>query len=1070
MFFVMVAVGLSACGGGGTIEPATTVSGSAGDGPITGGTITVTDANGNVVTTNPVAPTSDSNARFSFTVPSGTVTPVTITVSGGTDTVTGATQDFDLKTAVSTLTANGTVTGNANPLSTLAVEQAALLGTAGKLTAANLTTATTNVLNTVGFGLASGINPISTAVTAANVASVTRANEAVAELIRRTKVAMGGTATLANAIAAVAEDATDGVVDGAVSAGVTKTQLTSAIATLILTKQAQISAELLSDNLNVTTDTGTVIAAASGANFASKLATAIATSIPTVTAAEKDITTLAPTQTFIDQAKAAIDAANSLEGTSGGNAALNALRLSFNGLVAGAAPAASVKTTILNNLNGAAGTAFGTAVTNAGTPARVTASLNAKSKVNITGAVIDGRVSGATLTLFSDKAMRTQVGTGSTDSAGAFSVTLTVATAPDPIYIKSTGGTDLDTGMPAPTMRFVGNTTGTNALASFNITPLTDDVLDRVDDGETLSTAQGSARTAFGLSSNTGTDGLYEDHSLGSNAVLKTAAFKKLTAGTTGGTLGAGSYKMFAITMDETDVKAPASTIADIAALTNPANSNFVSASISVAANGDISGSDTSGNFFTGKVIGSSMIFNIVNSATSPTHVTRVVGNIGLNGSVAGNFTDVTGIGTSPVMTKGVFVGSFIPASGVKPTGLATFLGDFYTPGATSGNMNLIARDIFTGTAVPRVHWGQTALTALNVTAGTLTMSNMALRVDAGSAAAAAQNFGFASGVYVKSSTIPTNLLAIQYSVPGGGKLYIATAVGLRRGIYFLTDATNKVTTVGEAYMSKVNSAVPNGFTAGAKHDVTIAFTHPGMPGQTRTAVLSQGMTPSIAVSGGFTLPSAVVVGNSFIDTNSSAPELMIFQGSMFVMKQDANNDFLNNQLSGGTVSDHLRLLEFFESGAMQGEEIQGGNVPGGALKMRNFPENFVGFVHNQANTVAPSFSGKLNFLARTQYASSFAGFVNAYTTGTITITAPTTTNGSATLVATQSGGTAATSTLTVVKPVTGAPGVYHMHGAITGGGYVDLVWPVGGTKALYMVSASATGTVQEVGEAYITQ
>jgi len=40
----------------------------------------------------------------------------------------------------------------------------------------------------------------------------------------------------------------------------------------------------------------------------------------------------------------------------------------------------------------------------------------------------------------------------------------------------------------------------------------------------------------------------------------------------------------------------------------------------------------------------------------------------------------------------------------------------------------------------------------------------------------------------------------------------------------------------------------------------------------------------------------------------------------------------------------------------------------------------------------------------------------------------------------------------------------------MTGGDYVDIVWPIGGTKALYAVSASATGTVSEVGEAFITQ
>jgi len=385
---------------------------------------------------------------------------------------------------------------------------------------------------------------------------------------------------------------------------------------------------------------------------------------------------------------------------------------------------------------------------------------------SLSGTVVDGRVSGATLTLYSDLAMTTQVGSGSTDTAGAFTITLTVATAPDPIYIKATGGTDLDTGMPAPTMMFVGNTTGANALTSFNVTPLTKDVFERVSKGVVLATAQTDAQTAFGLTGNTGANGLYEDHSLTANAGLKTAAFKKLTAGTLGGTVAAGTYKMFVITASESDVGA--TTIANTAALI--ASQNFVSANLVVAANGDVSG--TSGaNFITGKVVGSSVILNIVDNTTTPTNIVRVVGNMGLNGSISGNFTNLVVAG--PTMTKGLFVGSLIPATGINAAGLATFVSTFYSPGVTSGNMNIVARDIFT-TAVPRVYWGQAAVTAVDATLGTVTMSNMTLTQDAGGAAGAANAFTFGAGTYVISASIPTNLLVFEYTI-AGAKLYIAT-------------------------------------------------------------------------------------------------------------------------------------------------------------------------------------------------------------------------------------------------------------------------------------------------------
>ena len=686
---------------------------------------------------------------------------------------------------------------------------------------------------------------------------------------------------------------------------------------------------------------------------------------------------------------------------------------------------------------------------------------------SLSGTVVDGKVSGATLTLYSDLAMNTQVGSGSTNSTGAFSITLTVATAPDPIYIKSVGGTDLDTGLPALTMFFVGNTTGTNGLTSFNVTPLTKDVFDRVRNGDSLSAAQGNARTAFGLSGNTGANGMYEDPSLSTNTTLKSAAFKKLTAGTGGGTIAAGNYKMFAITADESDVSTTA--IANTAGLVSSAN--FLSSDVTVASNGDISGSSGS-NFFSGKVVGASMVFDIVDSTTAPTRITRVVGNVGLNGSVAGNFTKVRALTSSPVMTKGVFVGTLIPASGVSASGLATFVSSFYSPGTTTGNMNIVARDIFT-TGVPQAYWGQAAVTAVNASAGSITMSNLTMRMDAGSVAAAAlPAFTFNAGTYVLSGSIPTNLLVFEYIIPGGtDKLYIVTAVGLRRGIYFVVpSATGKISVVGESYMSKVDSVAPTGFTSGAAHDLAIANIHAGMPGQTRTAVLSQGITPIVA--GPLTLP-VVTTNNGFIDTTTTGvPELMVFQGSMVVFKKDAANTFATNTLTTPAGADtHIRVLEFFESGAMQGEEIMGGFVPGSStLRMRDYPSTFIGFVRNRASSATPSFSGTLNFLSRVIYSNSYTGFANAYSVGTLTITAPTTAAGSATLVITPRGGTISTSTLAVDVPASGAPGLYHMSGALTGGGYIDITWPIGGTKALYMVSSAAAGNVTEVGEAYITQ
>ncbi|MDQ6951461.1 MAG: hypothetical protein Q9M26_07330, partial [Mariprofundales bacterium] len=173
---------VTGCGGGGSSAastPTATVGGSAGDGPIVNGTVTVTDASGATIGTA----TTDANAHYSVKVPVTATLPLTVTITGGIDQVTGNAPDFPLKTAVTTALSTITATNaNANPLSTLAVEVAKALG---GVTAANLTTAVANVRNSLGFGLS--FDPISTKIDGTNVASAIKANEAVAELIRRAK-------------------------------------------------------------------------------------------------------------------------------------------------------------------------------------------------------------------------------------------------------------------------------------------------------------------------------------------------------------------------------------------------------------------------------------------------------------------------------------------------------------------------------------------------------------------------------------------------------------------------------------------------------------------------------------------------------------------------------------------------------------------------------------------------------------------------------------------------------------------------------------------------------------------
>jgi len=124
MLIVISAIALSGCiveledefnpAGTGDI----TVGGSVGDGPVTGATVTVFNASGDIINTL----VSDSQARFSVRIKArGNEYPLRLEATGGTDLVTGREPDFRM---VSVITQPSFKTANINPFSTLIVKVA----------------------------------------------------------------------------------------------------------------------------------------------------------------------------------------------------------------------------------------------------------------------------------------------------------------------------------------------------------------------------------------------------------------------------------------------------------------------------------------------------------------------------------------------------------------------------------------------------------------------------------------------------------------------------------------------------------------------------------------------------------------------------------------------------------------------------------------------------------------------------------------------------------------------------------------------------------------------------------
>ena len=670
------------------------------------------------------------------------------------------------------------------------------------------------------------------------------------------------------------------------------------------------------------------------------------------------------------------------------------------------------------------------------------------SNASISGVVADGYVKNAQVFVYSDAGMTNQIGSGTTDDNGEFSITLNVSSIPDTVYIKSVGGTVIDTGMPAPTMLFVGS----NDLGTFNVTPLTDSLYKYTTSKGSMSSAADYMKNKLGMDD---TSLLWGDPV--ANSDLQDELYKVLSSGTQSGTLPDGSYKAVVIYLEEDNIGDAYTGINDI--ITN----NKLEMSITIS-NGAVTGSISgSNNIVTGKVQGCSILLNILDDQYNPTQLTRVAGSIGLLGSVAGVYTNFDS--TPPTLTKGVFVASFIPATGLDQSGVNTVVQNIFI-----GKRHAIYRDIFGDDS--GLVWGDITITDIDFTNSTVTASDMTVYVDAGSSSNSnptsvqlTYDPNNPGQLINNSDGLPANIAILQFATKdGNNKVFFIQPIGIRRGIYLVVDTTNSdaATNIGDAYLSKAESMAPS-LDANTTYEVSVAVAHPGLINQQRD-------TSNMFFTGeSFTTPSDITSAAY----NSSGGILKAFNGSMIAFLRDGDDDGLgdgfdssDDNLDDNNIPQHdfLRLVELYETGAMQGEEMMGGSVKdpftGASTPMKKFPATFVGFLKKQGET-APTFSGTLNFLARTLYTTDADAYLNAYISGTITIS-----GNSATLSWALPSGDSGTATLTA--NTTG--GVYHLYGAL-GDEYIDIYWPIGGQKAVYVQSDSSdgNGTINEVGEAYLT-
>ena len=455
--------------------------------------------------------------------------------------------------------------------------------------------------------------------------------------------------------------------------------------------------------------------------------------------------------------------------------------------------------------------------------------------------------------------------------------------------------------------------------------------------------------------------------------------------------------------------------------------------------NSNLSGTSDTGEAITGRVQGTTLIINMASGDT----LHRLAGEITF-GAASGTYNELSISGGS--VTNGLFLATFTPSTitADQTTNLFTALANIAT-----GQHYFATRDFLITGEAPYTSYGQITLSGATVSgfdyAG---FTNTAIAGDntpfeTWSDVSGSASFFSQSRIYAFSHT---------YNL-GSEIIYVIGAAGNRKCIGVSYTVGGTVRSVVEVTMVR-NTEIAPLIQSDTLYHNTVAVAHMGLLNQSRTTNLS-----TLAFSGGQiqtpVFGGGLNAGYAFADGQN-----VVMAGSTLMIKQCA--DF-NNPLASG---DYVMGLELYDSGAMSGTRVDGGTI--GPINIYDYPSANVVFMRKDG-TSAPDFSGTLNFLSRTIYSTDYTSYESDYAYGTITLD---TAGSSATLTCNNGVGDPISATLTLEKILDGGTftGIIHLYGSLGGdNGYMDLYWPVGGKRATYVCSESATGLSFSVGEAFLT-
>lgn len=714
----------------------------------------------------------------------------------------------------------------------------------------------------------------------------------------------------------------------------------------------------------------------------------------------------------------------------------------------------------------------------------------------ISGKVADGYVSGATLTVYGSAEMTEEniIGTGTTDANGAFSIELSTNSVPDPIYIKSEGGIDIDLGLPAPVMLFAGSADGSGG---YNVTPLTDMVYKYIGIQGSLDASQAFLTGVLGISA----DDLGADPV--ENATAGAALAKVLASGTQGSTLSAGEYTMHILFFEQDDLGG--GSLADV----NAVAERIVAVPISVNDEGQIESEvavddgidfDNDGTddllYGAGGVVGSSVFIsfdvNEFDDGEDGWHFS-IAGELGLFGSLSGRCY----LREEGALRQGVFVATFTPVGITNAQKTAVFqqLGGIMASNQAS---YLLFNDVLIDeSVVPQISYGTIVLTQDGASGFDFSDLDVNRIVYDGPGVDDDPVWTDASGDldYLVASE-QTRILATRQN-----NTYFILPAGCRKGICVTVDGGDAIIKAGQMFLNRTDSLAPV-----LQTDTTYNLAQVCIG----SFVLNNNITradalEAVLVTDGITeltVPSSggMALGSAY---NADSGEILGVSGSFLALKKDADDDFADILGAGG---DYLMSLEMYETGALVGTRLDAGTVTiEGYGPYQNYknPINYVMYAYGD-DTAAPSCNATMKFLARAFQGGGVFSEIPVWTSGhlTIEIDQDSTTGSGMLLVENIDGcgysaddpiedeafGEAvnypSTVTMNVERIGAGNSGLLHIYGTGTYTIYYllgteeleyywDIYWPIGAPRASYMFSyydedASAF-RVNEIGEAYIT-